>query len=163
MHISRFVYPMLTLIIGLTTITLLGRFNLGKLTPLFAVALIAGSALLLMRLHVRAVSRDLPWTSDDTFIESIRVGSEISAERILRARRWMARRFSVAPERLAPDQRLGDLAKALDILAAAYVGLNEIESEFEVLYGKAGEDMPRISDLTVAAAAGEFVRLGLFD
>jgi hypothetical protein len=155
-------YPLLTLIASLVAIALMRRASLGGLTSVVAVALIASFALAFWRLHLRWACKDLPWIPDEAFVESF--GSEVGlpAGQLIKARAWIARRLSIPPQRLAPSQELGSLTRRLDFLANAYVGLNEVEEDLADLYERAGETSCSTSELTVAKAASELVRLGLF-
>ena len=155
-------YPALALLTGLATIALIRRVHLGSLTWLVAVALIAGFALVFWRLHLRWASRDLPWVPDEVFVGSFHGEAGLPASQLIKARQWIARRLSIPPQRLAPEQELGGLTKRLDFLANAYVGLNEIEENLSDLYERAGEKRRLVSELTVASAASELVRLGFF-
>jgi hypothetical protein len=160
MSLKAALYPGLTLIASLATIALLRQSSLGGLTPVVAVTLIGGFALGFWRLHLRWAGRDLPWIPDEVFLASFEAG--LPAAQLIKARKWMARRFSIPPQRLAPDQDLGGLARRLDFLANAYVGLDEIVEEMSDLYERAGEGRRAAGELTVASAARELVRLGLF-
>jgi len=162
MSLKAAFYPGLTLIASLATIALLRQSSLGGLTPVVAVTLIGGFALGFWRLHLRWAGRDLPLIPDETSLASFKNEAGLPTDQLIKARKWMARRFSVPPQRLAPDQDLGGLARRLDFLANAYVGLDEIVEEMSDLYERAGEGRRAAGELTVASAARELVRLGLF-
>jgi hypothetical protein len=162
MKISRSLSVLLFIALGAVMFFAIKTSGLGKSAETIGLFILGGAAVLLSRLFRRRVGGRLPWISDEEFLTTFVTEPGLRAKSLIQGREWIASHFGVAPQRLAPGRRLGDLAKEIDLWGRAYIGLSDIEIEMVELWRASGQEPKPIGQLTVAEMASDLVRCGLF-